>query len=77
MTTLKLKVNERILDKVLWLLGQFKPEDLEVVHDDPNFKENQAYLKKELERYESGQAKTLSIEELDSMLEAKIPKHED
>ena len=77
MTTLKLKVSERILDKVLWLLGQFKPEDLEVVYDDPNFKENQAYLKKELERYESGQAKTLSIEELDSMREAKIRKHED
>ena len=76
MTTLKLKVSDRILDKVLWLLGQFKPEDLEVVHDDPNFKENQSYLIKELERYESGQAKSISIEELDNLLESKIRKHE-
>jgi len=76
MTTLKLKVSDRILDKVLWLLGQFKPEDLEVVQDDPHFKENQAYLKKELERYDSGQAKTLSIEDLDNLLEARIRKHE-
>lgn len=77
MATLKLKVSDRILDKVLWLLSQFKPEDIEVVQEGQNFKKNQAYLKKELKRYDSGLAKTISLEEMDKLLESRIRKNED
>ncbi len=34
MATLTLKINDEILDKVLWLLKQFKKSDVEIVDEE-------------------------------------------
>ncbi|MFT5970832.1 MAG: hypothetical protein ACI8ZO_001349 [Flavobacteriales bacterium] len=68
MTTLKLKVNDRILDKILWFLKQFKSDDLEIINES-SFEEDQNYFQEQLARYETGNAKSYSYKELDAILE--------
>ncbi len=76
MATIKLKVSEKILDKVLWLLGQFSPEEVEVIESDAVFKANKSELNEELEKLKSGEGKTYSLEEVDAILEETIRKYE-
>ncbi len=74
MKSLELKVNKKIYDKLLWLLGQFSSEDLIIVNKDNADKK---YLQEELKRMDEGKANFISIEELDAMLEERIKKYED
>jgi hypothetical protein len=76
MATLKLKVSDKILDKVLWLLGQFKSEDLQIVESEDSFEANKQYVQNELNRLESGTSKSYSIEEVDAILENSIRQYE-
>jgi hypothetical protein len=76
MATLKLKVSDKILDKVLWLLEQFNSEDLQVIENDERFEKDKIYAQKELQRLESGESKSYSVEELEVVLEKSIRQHE-
>ncbi|MFC3414681.1 hypothetical protein [Algoriphagus hitonicola] len=76
MATIKLKVSEKILDKVLWLLGQFKSEDLQIIENDGKFEADKVYAQNELRRLDSGASKSHSIDELDELLEKSIGQHE-
>jgi hypothetical protein len=73
MKTIKLEISNKIYDKVLWLLQQFKPEDLKVIEQNSIEKE---YLSKELENIDNGNAEFISIEELDKVMEERISKYE-
>jgi hypothetical protein len=73
MKTIKLEISNKIYDKVLWLLQQFKPEDLKVIEQNSIEKE---YLSKELENIDNGNAEFISIEELDIVMEERISKYE-
>jgi len=70
--SLEIKVNKKIYDKVLWLLSQFKPEDLVIVTDSVNKK----YLNEQLATIDQGRGNFVSIEELDAVLEERIKKYE-
>ena len=76
MATIKLKVSDKILDKVIWLLGQFSPNDLQIIEGDTEYGANKTYLQEELARYETGEAGSISLEDLDKLLEDQIRKHE-
>lgn len=76
MATIKPKVSEKILDKVLWLLGQFSPDEVEVLESDAVLLENKSELKEELGRIKSGEAKSYSLEEADEILEETIRRYE-
>ena len=76
MATIKLKVSDKILDKVLWLLGQFKSEDLQVLESDAQFEADKLYVQNELLRLESGESKSYTIDQLDELLEKSIRHHE-
>ena len=77
MATLKLKISDRILDKVLWLLGQFKSEDLEIIQDEESTEENRRYVRESLQKLEQGKSRVYSMEALDDMLEKTIKAYED
>ena len=77
MVTIKIKVSEKIIEKVLWLLGQFKKEDIEIIGSDLSDEDHQKYLSAELDRLESGSAKMYTLEEVDERLERVIKKYED
>jgi hypothetical protein len=74
MTTLKIKVSDKILDKFLWLLQQFKSEDIEVI--DENFESNKNEVHLAYQNMKDSNDKTYSIEELDELLESRIKKYE-
>jgi hypothetical protein len=76
MATIKLKVSDNILDKVLWLLSQFKKEDLQILESNHNFEETKAYVQKELKRLETGESASFSIQEVDNLLENTVRGYE-
>jgi|AntRauTorckE6833_2_1112554.scaffolds.fasta_scaffold83246_3 hypothetical protein len=77
MAIIKLKVSEKILDKFLWLLGQFKNEDLQIVEGDEKYESDQKYAQEQLNKLESGKDKTYSLKEAEELLEQTIRKNED
>ena len=74
MKTIELKVNKKIYDKLMWLLGQFKSEDL-IIIDKKTIDKN--YLDNQLNEIDNGDAEFLTLDQLDLMLDERIKKHED
>ena len=75
MTTIKLKVSDKVLDKVLWLLSHFRSDEVQIVKDD-SFEATREYLHKEYDKLKSGKSKLYSLEELEKDLENVISKYE-
>ncbi len=45
METVKLEISKKIYNKVIWLLKQFKPEELRIVNEEEtNFEIQESYL---------------------------------
>ena len=74
MKTLKLEVNNEIYDKLISILKQFNSKDLKVLNDDV-FETDKNYLEKQLKELDNENAKFISIDELDSILEETIEKY--
>jgi len=76
MATVKLRVSDKILGKVLRILGQFDADELEVIEEDEAFLQTRKMLHERAAQLEKGEVKTYSIEEVDAILEETIRKHE-
>lgn len=76
MATIKIKVSDKIVEKVLWLLSQFNPNELEILESDLGFEENKAYLQGQLDRLTAEGLKKYTLEEAEEKLEGIIKKHE-
>ena len=76
MRTIQLKINDKVYDRILWLLSKFNKEEVEIISVDQDFSENQEYLQKELNEIESGKAKFYSQDEIDKRLDQVIEKYE-
>ena len=76
MQTIRLRVNDKIYDRLMWLLERFNKEEIQVIRENDEFVSVREYLTKELEKIENGTAKFVSIDELDNELETTIKKHE-
>ncbi|MEX2596719.1 MAG: hypothetical protein WEC59_07295 [Salibacteraceae bacterium] len=50
MATLWLNINEKVLDKVLWFLGHFSKEQVEIIQEDAEFLKSKKAINDELER---------------------------
>lgn len=77
MHTIKLKINDRIYDKLIRQLGKFSKDEVEIVLDELNFVETKKYLDAELDEIRSGKAKFITVNEAEQRLENLIRKHED
>ena len=75
MAILRLNINEKVLDKVLWLLGHFSKEEVEIVHEDAEFLKHKKAVQDELDLMAQGKAKYISIDELDRQVRQVIAKH--
>lgn len=74
--TIRLWVNDKIFDRLMWLLKCFTKEEIQVIRENDEFLSVREYLTKELEKIENGTAEFVSIDELDNDLETAINKHE-
>jgi hypothetical protein len=77
MHTLKLKINDQVYDKFIWLLGKFTKDEVDIIMDESNFNETKKYLDAELDEITSGKAKFFTVNEAEQRLENLIKKHED
>ena len=76
MQTVRLKINDKVYDKVMWLLGKFNRNEVEIIPDDPSYIEYQEYLQNELDEINDGKAKFQSIYELEARLDNAIKNRE-
>jgi hypothetical protein len=76
MHTIRLKVNDKIYDKLLWLLSKFSRDEVEIEVEDSTFIHDQKYLEKELQEIISGEANFIGVEEAEERLSNRIKKHE-
>ena len=77
MQTIKLRINDRIYKNILWLLGKFDKEELQVIEENKQYISAKAYLEKVLEKLERGDKKLHDIDEVDFELENIISHYED
>lgn len=76
MHTIRLKVNDKIYENLLWLLSKFSKDEIEIVVENSTFSNDQKYLEKELNEILAGEAKFIGVEEAEEQLEKSIMKHE-
>jgi hypothetical protein len=76
MHTIRLKVNDKIYDKLMWLLSKFSKDEIEIDVENSIFTADQKYLEKELKEIISGEAKFIGVEEAEERLEKSIKQHE-
>jgi len=77
MHTIKLKIDDRVYDKLIRHLSEFSKDEVEIVMDETNYTETKKYLDAELDEITSGKAKFFTVNEAEQRLENLIKKHED
>jgi len=77
MHSIKLKIDDKIYDNLLWLLRKFGKDELEIIIEDTNLLEHKKYLEAELKEVIEGHATFYSVNDVDQRLEKIIKKHED
>ena len=77
MHSIRLKINDKIYDKILSLLNKFSNDEIEIIIEDVNYVENKKYLDKELKEVLDGDNDFFSVNEVEHRLEKIIKKHED
>lgn len=76
MHTIRLRIHDKVYDKLMWLLSKFNKDEIEIITEDSSFVDIQKYLQNELDDINSGKAKFQSIDELESHLDNAIKKRE-
>ena len=76
MHTIKLHVSDKIYDKLMWLLGKFGKDEIEITIEDQKFAADKTYLENELNEILSGEAKFIGVEEAEQRLKNSI-RHEE
>jgi len=76
MQTIRLRINDRIYDKLIWLLSKFNHDELEIIAEDTVFIENQKYLNSELHEITQGKATLVDMKEVNDRLETIIARNE-
>ena len=76
MQTIRLKVNDKIYKHLMWFLGRFSKDEIQVIKEDDKFVSVAEYLKIELDKVEDGSAEYISTDQLDDSLETTIKKYE-
>ncbi len=75
MTTLRIQINDKVLEKVLWLLGHFTKDEVEILEDDLEFLQNKKEIQEELERMNKGEATYINLEELTAQVNELLAKY--
>lgn len=72
MQTLKLRVSDRMYDKLMQVFIQMDPSEVEVLDQDASFEASRKYLHTELQEILEGKATFHSLDELDKNLDKML-----
>ena len=76
MQIIRLRINDRIYDRLIWLLSKFNKDEIEIISENDEFIENQRYLNSELNDIIQGKANFVDINEVNERLETIITRNE-
>ncbi|MFA5647197.1 MAG: hypothetical protein WC951_02705 [Bacteroidales bacterium] len=76
MQTIRLRINDKIYDKLIWLLSKFGKDEIEIIPENDEFIKNQKYLNSELNEIIQGEAKFVDINNVNERLETIIARNE-
>ena len=76
MQTIRLRINDKIYDKLTWLLSKFGKDEIEIIPENDEFIKNQKYLNSELNEIIQGGAKFVDINNVNERLETIIARNE-
>ena len=76
MATLRLQISDKILDKVLWLLGHFSKDEVEILEEDLEFIQQKQFVEQELKRMDGGTVEFISVDDMNRQVKELIAKHE-
>jgi hypothetical protein len=76
MQTIRLRVNEKVYQHLMWFLRKFTKEELEIIEEDAAFSNAQKELKQDLAQLKKGEAEFLDIDQLDQELENTLKRYE-
>jgi hypothetical protein len=76
MHTIQLKVKNCAYEKLLKLLSNFSNDEIEILYKSSEYQKDKAYLQKELDEIESGNAEFVSHVDFENLLNQAINKHE-
>jgi hypothetical protein len=68
MHTIQLKINDKVYDKLIWLLSKFSKEEVKIVSEDQDSNSDKFYLHKELEEIQNGNANFISQFEFENRI---------
>jgi hypothetical protein len=77
MHTLRLRVDNKVYKNLMWFLGRFSKDEIQIEEETDQFISTKQYLEKELNTIEEGKAEYISVEQLNDDLEAVLRSHED
>jgi hypothetical protein len=77
MHTIKLKIEDKVYDKFIWLLSKFTKDEVEIIVEETNFIKTKKHLETELDEILEDKAEFLTLNETEQRLENLIRKHED
>ena len=69
MHTVRLKIHDKIYEKLIWLLNKFSEDELEIISEDDGFSEARSYVEMELKEIHEGKAQFASLAEAEERLE--------
>lgn len=69
MHTIKLRVNDGVYEKLMWLLSKFNKEEVEIVTENSEFEKNREYLIKEYDEMIHGNANFMVMEDVEKRLD--------
>ncbi len=76
MHTIRLRINEKIFQNFIWLLGRFSNEEIQIIQEDDQFRSTQDFLKNELYKLEKGEEELFDLNDIDRELERTIKNYE-
>lgn len=76
MQTIRLRINEKIYNNLMWFLSRFNGEEIQIIEENEDYIAVKEYLEKELEKIDKDQTNFLTLDELDIELEKRISKYE-
>jgi len=76
MQTIRIRVNDQIYDKLLWLLKKFRKDEIEVIEESKSFQRAKSDLHSELRNIDTNKGKFLTMVEFESKLDQVIDKYE-
>jgi len=76
MQSIRLLINDKIYDRIMWLLKKFSKDEVKIITEEEDFQLTKEYLEKELNEMDNGKASYYSLEESERKLKNTISKHE-